>query len=73
MPFKSKFLKALLGLSLGFATFTGAGLDPKKIEELLNIMNRTNVEVMIPERNDKGEPELPAIEVPRQEEDTRPG
>ena len=51
----------MLGL-MGGASFVGAKMNPKEIEDVLHIMNETKVEFTIPDENHKGDGDKPSIE-----------
>jgi hypothetical protein len=42
-------------LMMGAASFVGARMNPKEIEDILHIMNETKVEFTIPDESNKGD------------------
>ncbi len=50
-------------LMMGTASFVGAKMNPKEIEDVLHIMNETKVEFTIPDENHKGDGDQPSIEI----------
>ena len=56
---KGRLREVLLYALLAFGAFTGARMDPKEIEELQDVMNRTRIEVTIEAEKDK--PQLPKV------------
>ena len=63
MSMKRKWLKVLMLLMMGGATFVGARMNPKEIEDVLHIMNETKVEFTIPDEDHKGDRNLPQMEI----------
>lgn len=61
MSFGRKLAKVLFCAFLGLSSMSGAPMDPKQIEEVLQIMNQTNIEVVIPEKNGSNDPDWPLI------------
>jgi hypothetical protein len=55
MSKKRRWLKAVMILMLGAASFVGAKMNPKEIEDILHIMNETKVEFTLPDESDKGD------------------
>ncbi|MGH9678984.1 MAG: hypothetical protein ACRD4Y_03460 [Candidatus Acidiferrales bacterium] len=55
MSMKRKWLRIVMILMMGAASFVGARMNPKEIEDILHIMNETKVEFTIPDENDKGD------------------
>jgi hypothetical protein len=47
---------------IGGASFVGAKMNPKEIEDVLHIMNETKVEFSMPDENHKGDGNQPSIE-----------
>jgi hypothetical protein len=60
MSMKRKWLRVLMLVLMGGASFVGAKMNPKEIEDVLHIMNETKVEFTIPDENHKGD--KPSIE-----------
>ena len=54
MSIRRKWLKVIFLIMLGSACFFGA-INPKDIENVLNVMNLTNVEFSLPDENDNGD------------------
>ena len=52
---KSKWLKALMMVMLAI-TSLGGPMNPREIEDLMRIMNQTQIEYMIPDKNKDGGP-----------------
>lgn len=48
MSLKRKLLRVLMLVMLGGASFVGAKMNPKEIEDVLHIMNETKVEFRFP-------------------------
>ena len=63
MSMKRKWLKVLMLLMMGGASFVGAKMNPKEIEDVLHIMNETKVEFTIPDEDHKGDGNLPQMEI----------
>jgi hypothetical protein len=63
MSIKRKWLKVLMLLMMGGASFVGAKMNPKEIEDVLHIMNETKVEFTIPDEDYKGDGNLPQMEI----------
>jgi hypothetical protein len=55
MSMKRKWLRAVMVLMMGAASFVGARMNPKEIEDILHIMNETKVEFTIPDESNKGD------------------
>jgi hypothetical protein len=49
---KSKLRRLFLFFVLGFGALAGVVMDPNKIEELLDTMNQTRIEMTIQQEND---------------------
>jgi hypothetical protein len=62
MSMKRKWLRLLMLVLMGGASFVGAKMNPKEIEDVLHIMNETKVEFTIPDENHKGDGDQPSIE-----------
>ena len=54
MSMRRRWLRAILLMMLASATFFGA-INPKDIENVLNLMNLTSVEFSLPDKNDNGD------------------
>ena len=67
MSMKRKWLRAVLLLMIGGASFIGAKMNPKEIEDVLHIMNETKVEFTIPDEDHKGDGNLPQLEIDHSE------
>jgi hypothetical protein len=52
---KSKWLKALMMVMLAVTSF-GGPMNPREIEDLMRIMNQTQIEYTIPDKDKNGEP-----------------
>ena len=52
---KDKFRKVLLFAMLATGGFMGATMNPKEIEDLLRIMNQTQVELILKEESSDGD------------------
>jgi hypothetical protein len=63
MSMKRKWLRILMLVLMGGASFVGAKMNPKEIEDVLHIMNETKVEFTIPDENHKGDGNQPSIEI----------
>ncbi len=63
MSMKRKWLRVLMLLMIGGASFVGAKMNPKEIEEVLHIMNETKVEFSMPDEDHKGDGNQPPIEI----------
>jgi hypothetical protein len=50
---KSKLRRLFLFFVLGLGALHGVAMDPKKIEELLDTMNQTKIEMTIQGQNDE--------------------
>lgn len=61
MSIGRKLAKVLFCAFLGLSSMSGAPMDPKQIEEVLQIMNQTNVEVVMPDESGSNDPKLPVI------------
>ena len=48
---------------MGSASFVGAKMNPKEIEDVLYIMNETKEEFTIPDEDNKGDGNLPQMEI----------
>lgn len=59
MSFRRHLAKFIFCFALALSSLSGAPMDPKQIEELLQIMNDAKIEVVVPAKN--SEPELPII------------
>lgn len=55
MSIKRKWLKALMMVMLA-VTSLGGPMNPREIEDLMRIMNQTQIEYTIPGRNKDGDP-----------------
>jgi hypothetical protein len=62
MSMKRKWLRILMLVLMGGASFVGAKMNPKEIEDVLHIMNETKVEFTIPDENHKGDGDKPSIQ-----------
>ncbi len=62
MTMKRKWLRILMLVLIGGASFVGAKMNPKEIEDVLHIMNETKVEFTIPDENHKGDGDKQSIE-----------
>jgi hypothetical protein len=70
---KRRWMKALALVMMASASFVGA-VDPQEIEDVMEIMNRTQVEFALPAEDDKGDGNwwwLNADSVQRKEPATR--
>ena len=47
MSFRRKLAKLLIFAVLNFGALAGVPMDPRKIEELMNVMHRTKVEHVV--------------------------
>jgi len=45
------------------ASFVGARMNPKEIEDVLHIMNETKVEFSVPDNDHCGDGKLPQLEI----------
>jgi hypothetical protein len=54
-------------LMIGGASFVGAKMNPKEIEDILHIMNETKVEFSMPDEDHKGDGDLPQMEIDHSE------
>lgn len=59
MSFRRQFARLIFCCALALSSLSGAPMDPKQIEELLHIMNQTEIALVVPEKN--SETELPVI------------
>ena len=50
---KTKLRRLLLFFILGLGALHGVAMDPKKVEELLDTMNQTKIEITIQGQNDE--------------------
>ncbi|HEV3221062.1 MAG TPA: hypothetical protein VGZ48_14945 [Candidatus Acidoferrales bacterium] len=66
MSIRSKWRKALVLMMMASASFMGA-VDPQKIENIMEIMNATQVEFTLRKENDGGDG-LPPIPAPGPDE-----
>jgi hypothetical protein len=48
---------------MGGASFVGAKMNPKEIEDILHIMNETKVEFSVPDEDHNGDGNLSQIEI----------
>jgi hypothetical protein len=48
---------------IGGASFVGAKMNPKEIEDVLHIMNEMKVEFSMPDEDHKGDGNQPSIEI----------
>ncbi|HTC61664.1 MAG TPA: hypothetical protein VK709_02375 [Candidatus Saccharimonadales bacterium] len=60
---KRKWLRIIMLVMIGGASFVGARMNPKEIEGILHIMNETKVEYSMPDEDHKGDGDQPSIEV----------
>lgn len=58
MSWKGKLRKLLLLAMLGMGGVMGATMNPKEIEDLMRIMNQTQVEVVVKQDSDDGDCKL---------------
>jgi hypothetical protein len=63
MSMKRKWLRVLMLLMMGGASFVGAKMNPKEIEDVLHVMNETKVEFTIPDEDHNGDGNLPQMEI----------
>jgi hypothetical protein len=63
MSIKRKLLRVLMLVIMGGASFVGAKMNPKEIEDVLHIMNETKVEFTVPDKDHNGDGNLPQIEI----------
>ncbi len=63
MSMKRKLLRLLMLVMMGGASFVGARMNPKEIEDVLHIMNETKVEFSIPDKDHNGDGNLPQMEI----------
>jgi hypothetical protein len=63
MSMKRKLLRVLMLVMMGGASFVGARMNPKEIEDVLHIMNETKVEFSIPDKDHNGDGNLPQMEI----------
>jgi hypothetical protein len=68
MSMKRKLLRVLMLVMMGGASFVGAKMNPKEIEDVLHIMNETKVEFSIPDKDHHGDGNLPQVEIDPSEE-----
>jgi len=61
MSMKRKWLRILMLLIMGGASFVGAKMNAKEIEDVLHIMNETKVEFTIPDQDHKGDGIFPKM------------
>jgi hypothetical protein len=59
MRFTDKLRKGLFLMMLGLGTGVGAPVDPKKIEEVLHLMNGLQVELVLPSNDQPKPPSTP--------------
>jgi hypothetical protein len=59
MRITDKLRKIVFLMMLGFETAMGAPVDPKKIEELLQLMNALRVELVLPAKEKPQPPPHP--------------
>jgi hypothetical protein len=64
---KRKWLRVLMLLMIGGASFVGAKMNPKEIEDILHIMNETKVEFSMPDEDHKGDGDPPQMEIDHSE------
>jgi hypothetical protein len=50
---RAKLRKVVFWMFLGFGQMMGAPIDPKEIEDVLHVMNRTRAEVIIEQSEPK--------------------
>ena len=58
VSWKGKLRKLLLLAMLGMGGVMGATMNPKEIEDLMRIMNQTQVEVVVKQDSDDGDCKL---------------
>ena len=63
MSMKRKLLRVLMLVMMGGASFVGARMNPKEIEDVLHIMNETKVEFSIPDKDHNGDGNRPQMEI----------
>ena len=63
MSIKRTWLRILFLGMMAMASFGGAWMNPKEIEDLLHVMNETKVEYMIPDESDQGDKNPPWMEI----------
>ena len=63
MSMKRNWLKILMLLMMRGASFVGAKMNPKEIEDILHIMNETKVEFTVPDEDNKDDGNLPHMEI----------
>jgi hypothetical protein len=63
MSMKRKWLRVLMLVIMGGASFVGARMNPKEIEDVLHIMNETKVEFSVPDKDHNGDGNLPKMEI----------
>ena len=51
---RRKWLKVLMLAMMAGASF-GSPMNPKEIEDLMNVMNQTRIEFTVPDEDDNGE------------------
>jgi hypothetical protein len=61
MSMKRKLLRLLMLVIMGGASFMGARMNPKEIEDVLHIMNETKVEFSIPDKDLNGDGNQPQV------------
>jgi hypothetical protein len=61
MSIKRKLLRVLMLVMMGGASFVGARMNPKEIEDVLHIMNETKVEFSIPDTDPNGDGNQPQV------------
>ncbi len=64
VSWKDKLRKVLLLAMLGMGGVMGATMNPKEIEDLMRIMNQTQVEVVVKEESGDGDGKL-KLQYPR--------
>ena len=52
MSFRKSLAKLLVFAVLQFGALAGVPMDPRKIEELMNVMHRTKVEFVVKKKDD---------------------
>jgi len=65
MSFGRKLAKVFFCAFLGLSSMSGFPMDPKQIEELLELMNKATPEVLVLEPNGNNEPNPPIHPPPR--------
>lgn len=50
---KNKLRRLCLLFALGFGALAGVPMDPQEVEELLDTMNQTKIELVIQKKNDE--------------------